>query len=350
MADAPAVTAAARLVDELPPVTELRGVDRARFDNDIATGDRPVVLRGLVAEWPAVRAASSPQGIHDYLVPLALPVPVNAFLGEPEIEGRYFYRPDGEGLNFATVKTSLDKLLGALLAIDKGGDRQAVYMGSTPTPQILPAFARDNRLDLVVGRPTEPRIWIGNSSRIAPHFDESDNIACVVSGKRRFVLFPPEQVANLYIGPIDRTVAGQPTSMVDLAAPDLERFPKFEQALASATVAFLEPGDAIFIPSLWWHGVESTGPVNILVNYWWSDTPAGSGSGLHALGHGLLTLSHLPESKRRAWRAMFDHFVFQLDGDPAEHIPPAARGILGRTSPEVRQAIRQYLIRALQSL
>jgi hypothetical protein len=350
MADAAAPTFGKRLIDTLPPVAEWQGVDRARFDREIVPLGRPAILRGLVADWPAVRAASTAEGARNYLAARAVAVPVHAFLGDPAMQGRFFYRPDAQGFNFQTVETSVEQLLNALLAVAAEGKGQALYMGSTPTAQILPAFARDNPLDLVSGRPTEPRIWIGNSSRIAPHFDESDNIACVASGRRRFVLFPTDQVGNLYVGPIDRTVAGQPTSMVDLAAPDLERFPRFREALDHASVADLGPGDAIYIPSLWWHGVESTGPLNLLVNYWWSDAPVDAGSPMHALGHGLLTISHMPEAKRRAWRVLFDHFVFQLDGDPAEHIPPGGRGILGPSSPELRRTIKQYLMRVLQSL
>ena len=56
-----------------------------------------------------------------------------------------------------------------------------------------------------------------------------------------------------------RTIAGQPISMVDLDDPDFERFPKFREALRHALVAELEPGDAIYIPALWWHGVQATG-------------------------------------------------------------------------------------------
>ncbi|MBV9528696.1 cupin-like domain-containing protein, partial [Sphingomonas sp.] len=224
------------------------------------------------------------------------------------------------------------------------------YMGSTATARILPLFSSENPLRIATDRGGEPRIWIGNSSRVAPHYDESDNIACVVSGRRRFILFPPEQVANLYVGPIDKTVAGQPTSMVDLEAVDFGRFPKFREALEHALVADLEPGDAIYIPALWWHAVQANGQLNVLVNYWWNEAPVDAGSPMHALGHALLTISHLPKEKRQAWRNLFDHYVFRANGDPAAHIPVSARGIIGRSNPEVRKALRQYLVRALQSL
>src|SRR5206468_7395301 len=114
-----------------------------------------------------------------------------------------------DGFNFGVAEAPFERLLGVLA--DENETRH-VYMGSTYTEEILPGFEPENPLDLVAGKPTAPRIWIGNASVIAPHFDESDNIACVVSGRRRFTLFPPDQVGNLYPGPIDSTVAGQPTS------------------------------------------------------------------------------------------------------------------------------------------
>jgi hypothetical protein len=215
---------------------------------------------------------------------------------------------------------------------------------------MLPSFAGENPMPLLDAALAEPRIWIGNDSRVAPHYDESDNIACVVGGRRRFILFPTDQVANLYIGPIERTIAGQPVSMVDLDAPDYESFPKFRVAERLALVGDLERGVAIYIPTLWWHAVQASGEVNVLVNYWWTDQALDGGSPMHALGHGLLTLSHLPAHKREAWRVLFDHYVFQTNGDPTGHIPEHARGILGKSTPELRRTIKRFLMRALTSI
>jgi hypothetical protein len=331
-----------RSVDEIDPAVLAKSIDEL---------DRPAVVRGLVGGWPAVAAGrQSAAAVAAYLQAFDRNVPVRTFIGPPEIEGRYFYAPELRGFNFGISNTSLPQLLATLLHIDGRAGAQSLYMGSTATAELLPGFAEANPLSLAEGRQARPRIWIGNNSRVAPHFDESNNIACVVSGRRRFVLFPPEQVANLYVGPLDQTMAGQPSSMVDLRAPDLDRFPRFAEAMRHALTADLEPGDAIFIPSLWWHGVEAFGPLNVLINYWWQAGAGDGGSPTHALGHGLLTISHLPERERRAWRALFDHFVFQLDGDPAAHIPPAARGILGESTPALRQRMKQFLLQALGHL
>ena len=327
----------------------IEGVDASAFEREVETRYEPAVLRQLVGDWPAVRAArESASAVAAYLSRQDNGTPIRAFLGEAGIGGRYFYRPEMDGFNFTIAETQLSNLLSALL--DPAQADRSIYMGSTATSSILPRFGFENPLRIATDRGGEPRIWIGNSSRVAPHYDESDNIACVVSGSRRFILFPPEQVANLYVGPIDRTVAGQPTSMVDLDRVDFDRFPKFREALRHARVADLEPGDAIYIPALWWHAVQANGPLNVLLNYWWNDAPPDAGSPMHALGHALLTISHLPEDKRQAWRVLFDHYVFRRNGDPAEHIPASARGIIGRTNPEVRRSLRQYLMRALQSL
>jgi hypothetical protein len=322
--------------------------DAGRFDEIIEDRDEPAVFRGLVADWPAVAAArKSAEELTGYLAKLDRGANVRAFVGDPKAGGRFFYGDDLLSFNFGITETQLKSLLEMLLQLDRDQVTQPIYMGSTATAEILPGFAAENPLKPVEQRGTEPRVWIGNSSRIAAHFDESDNVACVVSGRRRFTIFPTEQVENLYVGPLERTVAGQPTSMVDLAAPDFERFPKFREALKHALVGELRPGDAIYIPSLWWHAVEATGPLNLLVNYWWNGQPPDAESPLHALGHGLLAISPLPERKRERWRMLFDHYVFQRDGDPAVHIPEPARGILGRSTAELRKFMRQFLVQRL---
>ncbi len=163
--------------------------------------------------------------------------------------------------------------------------------------------------------------------------DEWNNVACAVAGRRRFTLFPPEQIANLYIGPLDFAPTGAAMSMVNLRNPDFARYPRFKDALAAAQVAELEPGDAVFIPPLWWHHVESLEPFNVLVNYWWHD-PLGASteadSAFDALLHGILSIRGLPSESRRAWSAFFEQYVFGDANQSIEHIPPHRHGILRR--------------------
>ena len=341
-------TVATSHLSEAKPVREYTNVDADFFRREVASRYEPAVLRGLVGDWPAVTAgAGRPEEARDYIVRFDRGEPAQTYVAPGEVDGRFFYRPGMVGFNFEVVRTRVTELIDRILSNPTAKQRLSIYMGSTGVRRILPGWEGENPMPLLEGMDVEPRIWLGTATNVAAHFDNYENIACVVRGRRRFTLFPPDQVSNLYIGPLDQTIAGAPVSMVDMTDPDFEAFPRFRKALEAAQVADLEPGDAIYIPSVWWHHVQSFGEFNILVNYWWETGPPDAGSPLLCLGHGLLAISQLPEREREAWRHMFDHYVFQRNGDPAEHIPAPARGILAPTTPQARWGIRQFLMRAL---
>ncbi len=315
------------------------------FRNEIRPLNRPAVLRGAVKDWPAVRAASlSKRALSDYIAGFDRGRPVETLNGDASIRGRFFYQDGLKALNFERRQEQIGQTLERLLSLSS--DAPAIFIQSASIPDFLPDFARDNAIDLV-DRTVIPRIWIGNAVTVTTHYDLSDNIACVVGGRRRFTFFPPEEIRNLYVGPIHFTLAGQPVSMVSLDEPDFDRYPRFEQALATAQVAELEPGDAVYIPYFWWHHVKSLETFNVLVNYWWNDAESAFGSPYDCLLHAFLTLRHLPENQREAWRAVFDHYVFQTGGDPVAHLPPDSRGALGAMTPELAAQIKVGLLRRL---
>jgi hypothetical protein len=331
----------------LQHIREWRNVDVTTFRNEIVPANQPAVLRGLVRDWPAVQAGlRSDDALASYIRERDRGRPVETLAGDPAIRGRFFYNDDLTGLNFVRKPEQIGVMLERLSVHAGDANPPAICIQSASIPDCLPDFGRDNAIDLA-GPSAIPRIWIGNAITVAAHYDLSDNIACVVGGRRRFTLFPPEQIANLYVGPIHFTLAGQPVSMVPLDEPDLSRYPCFEQALAAAQVTDLEPGDAIYIPYFWWHHVQSLERFNVLVNYWWNDAESTAGSPYDCLLHALLTLRQLPENQRAAWRAVFDHYVFQTGGDPVAHLPPESRGALGAMTPELAAQIRAGLLRRL---
>jgi hypothetical protein len=219
-------------------------------------------------------------------------------------------------------------------------------VGSTTVDMVLPGFRDENDLRFSGAQPSI-RIWIGNRTRIAAHYDIPDNIACVAAGRRRFTLFPPDQLKNLYVGPIDLTPAGQSISLVDLHDPDFDAYPRFREALEHAFVAEMEPGDAIFVPSMWWHHVEGLDTLNVLVNYWWRNEPSYLGTPLDVLNHALLGIRDLPPGQREIWREIFDHYIFSAGEDVVSHIPEDARGVLSPVSDETARRLRALLIRNL---
>jgi len=317
---------------------------------DVLPDKRPAVLRGLVRNWRAVREAlDSPASLVLYLKQLDSGAPVDALMTAPEAGGQIAYNTAMNGFNFHRNRVSLSEVAAQVMRYAQFPNPPAVAAQSALIRDCLPEFAAENALTLFDAA-ILPRIWLGNRITTPAHVDEWNNVACVVAGRRRFTLFPPEQVANLYVGPLDFAPTGAAMSMVSPRDPDLTRYPKFRTAMAAAQVAVLEPGDCIFIPPLWWHHVESLEPFNVLVNYWWHD-PLGANSNadsaFDALLHGILSIRALPPESRAAWRAFFEQYVFGAHADSIEHIPPGRHGILGSLSQEQLSALRAHLAKKL---
>ena len=257
----------------LPEIPVVPALDDEAVRRDVIGSARPAILRGWVKAWPSVAAGRrSPAALVEYLRGFDNGAPVDAIMTPPEVEGRVFYDAAMNGFNFIRNRLPVSTIAEQVLRYSGFPRPPAVAVQSALIRDCLPGFAAQNPLSVLEG--VEPRIWFGNAITTPAHLDEWNNIGCVVSGRRRFTLFPPEQIANLYIGPLDFAPTGAPMSLVRLHAPDFERFPRFRTALAAAMSAELEPGDAIYIPPLWWHHVESLEPFNLLVNYWWHAAPA----------------------------------------------------------------------------
>lgn len=331
-------------------IEEWQGVDKAVFENEIFPTNQPAVLRGLLRDWPAVRAGRQSQtSVVDYFKRCDTGGIVTAMVGPPEIQGRLFYTDDFQSFNFGSKEFSVSTALDTFVSLADEAQPPAIALQAMHVPDIMPAFLPDNTMPLLASD-IAPRVWISNRSMIAAHFDNNHNIACVVSGRRRFTVFPPEQVGNLYIGPLLKTPGGTPISTVDLREPDFTKFPRFRQALESAQEAVLEPGDAIYIPILWWHGVESLEALNILVNYWWSDTLPAHHKPILALIHCVALMSGLPDDQREVWRTLFNYFAFREEGDPAAHLPSDLRDVLGDLSSTDRDQVLAFVAERLKTL
>ncbi|MYN27504.1 cupin-like domain-containing protein [Duganella levis] len=306
---------------------QLRADPSQPLPDEILHSPAPLVLRGLVADWPLVHAARrSPQAADAYLRRFYRDATVLASHAPPETGGRIFYNDDLSGFNFQSQMVRFDQVLDALRAHLDHPAPPTLYVGSTSIDTCLPGLRAENDVNFGARDPLAS-IWIGNRTRIPAHYDVPDNLACVAAGRRRFTLFPPEQLANLYVGPLDFTPAGQSVSLVDLHQPDLARYPRFAAALAQAQSAELEAGDALFIPSMWWHHVEGLTPFNILLNYWWRQSPDWMDTPFNTLLLGLMTLRELPPAQRAAWQQQFDHYVFARDGGAAPLDADGARAL-----------------------
>ena len=329
---------------DIASVARREAVTPEIFANEIVPAARPILMKGLVSDWPAVKQGqTSVQAAADYIKAMDTGQPASVLEANSTTQGRFSYGPDMYDFNFNTYSKSISAGIDRLLSLLDHPNPSYLYVQSTPTAQYLPRFASEN-VNPILPPGITPRIWISNATRAQTHNDNDHNVACVIAGRRRFTLFPPEQVKNLYIGPLDRTPSGRAISLASLEAPDFEKFPRLREALNHAQVAELEPGDALYVPRYWWHHVQSMTPFNVLINYWWGMPPNPFDNPVNCFNEAILALKDLPEPERAYWKTMFDYYIFQTDGDPIAHIPPRHQGGLGKHTPEIRNG----LLRALQ--
>lgn len=313
----------------------------------VFTSTEPIVLKGLVANWTATQAGRvSTKKARDYLAQFYTNLPVTAAVGKPEINGRIFYNEDFSGFNYQSRQVDLIKFIDQVHQHSEDSEPPTLYVASTLIDKWLPGLGVENCLSVPHDKPLVS-IWLGNKSTIPAHFDLPDNIACCVVGKRRFTLFPPEQLSNLYPGPLEFAPGGQSISLVDFQNPDFDKYPNFRQALECAQVAELEAGDAIFIPSMWWHYVEALASFNVLINYWWRQSPAYMSTPMNTLYHGLLTIRDLPPAQKRAWQGIFEHYVFNNNQECSDYIPENGRGFLSPINEDSARKIRSLLLNKL---
>ena len=332
--------------ESLPRTRVFSNVDRETFLNQIVATNQPAIIKGLLSEWPLMQIATeSPRQLCAELARLAGNETTDAWFGAPEMNGRFFYSDDIQGRNFEKKSLPLPQVFEKILATHDQQEAHHIFAGGINLDKHIPSLAKELRLPIIEGVDYKlTSLWIGNRTRTAAHWDLPQNLACVLSGRRRFITFPVEQLKNMYFGPIDNTLAGQSISLVDFHHPDFDKFPLFKQAMAHAEIAELEPGDVFYMPSLRIHHVESLDSFGAMINFWWRTQEGGYlPTPLLTLCHALMTIKSIPEYERKAWREIFDYYAFDHKLINEDHIPEAARGILGKLTPDVQQRINNIM-------
>ena len=338
------------MVNVSNPVQTITGCNPESLPlEQLLSAGKPAVLKGLARNWGLVEAGlRSTADAMAYLRAHYNGKVLSASFAPPQVAGRLFYNEDFTKLNFEARRTTLSDVLDQITAHIEEPLPPTIYIGSTLIDLYLPGMRKENDLGFgALGIDAPPAIWIGNRTVASCHYDAPNNIACVAVGRRRFTIFPPDQVDNLYPGPLELNPGGQAVSLVDFSNPDFERFPRFRDALGAGYSALLEPGDAIFVPSMWWHHVEGLSPFNTLVNYWWSSSPRHIPSPMSSLYHAIWSIRDRPDAEKEAWRQVFEYYVFGPSSRPGEHLPEKARGLLGPIDENRARQIRAMLLNSL---
>ena len=122
----------------------------------------------------------------------------------------------------------------------------------------------------------------------------------------------------------------------------------FDVGNSTIVYATTEPGEALLIPSMWWHHIEALDNFNVLVNYWWRNTPAYMGPPLNVLQHAMMSLRDLPVDQRAVWQQLFDHYVFNPQEEAFAHIPEQVRGVLNPINEASAKQTRTMLLNKLK--
>ena len=112
------------------------------------------------------------------------------------------------------------------------------------------------------------KLWVGQQGIVMPlHYDATDNMYVMAWGRKRAIIGPPGQLDTLYRYPNDHPLAG--SSMVNLTSPDLDRYPRFNQAQLQEVI--VGPGDILYLPAWWWHQFEQPFEDTAALNMWSRD-------------------------------------------------------------------------------
>jgi len=202
--------------------------------------NKPVILTGMMEDWPAM-AAWSP----DYFKQHYGEVPVEVQFGrnsDPEYE-----------INANRYKKTMT-LSDYIDLVVHGGETNDYYLvanNGNLEREELKALLNDIVFpDFLDPALIKDRVflWIGPAGTVTPlHHDPLNVMMAHIQGRKRWRLISPDYTPLLYnyIGVF---------SKVDLEHPDYEKYPLFKQVQMIETV--LEPGEIIFVPVGWWHQVR----------------------------------------------------------------------------------------------
>lgn len=224
----------------------------AIFKREYQAPRRPVILTGLMEDWPARRWTLDS---------------LRTRFGDRQVtavrtEGGKVVSSARDGIPYESIRFGdyLD-----MLEAPEMPSRYMIFPVSDVLPElihefVLPEYCRDAPW-------FRARFWLSAKGTRSPlHRDPPDNLFAQIFGRKRFVLFSPDDTKNLYP---HRIWSGLPDfSRVDIERPDLVAFPRFPRA-APVTCEVGE-GEVLYLPRYWWHQVTSLSQ-SASVNLWWAE-------------------------------------------------------------------------------
>jgi len=213
------------------------GLTREIFAKEYLEPRTPVILVDLMDHWPA-RTKWTMEFFKQEYGGLMVPV----FSDNVSKPGKQYMAPD-KVIPFREFLESIEQ--------GPTNIRMFLFNIFKHAPELCNDFNMPTIMDGFI-RDFPFMFFGGEGSRVALHYDIdlSHVFLNQFHGRKRVVLFPPEQSKNIYQHPF--TVA----SYIDVNQPDYQRFPALRQV--QGYEAMLHPGETLFMPSGYWHYIEYT--------------------------------------------------------------------------------------------
>lgn len=267
----------------------------------------PVILKGLIDDWPAVSNWSegylvdlcgeklisvnlTPDGRADSVQPVYI---------DGHTEERFVYPAEAQ----MTMKEFFHHLnrddCGFIPYLSQQNDNLRVEF-----PELMADISSSFAIaDEAFGNAQieAVNLWIGDERSVSStHKDHFENLYAVISGAKTFTLFPPTDVAALpfktyktarYVASkvydssleqpgenygtyqLDLTTEGCPSSSLEWVPIDpndraeaIQRYPRFRNSRPLQCTVY--PGEVLYLPALWYHRVSQSMPT-IAVNFWY---------------------------------------------------------------------------------
>lgn len=232
------------LVPEAEGVQSVRSLGSEEFLRNYYSANRPVLIKGRVAEWPAVKKWG--------------PSYLKRRIGSAQVElqvGRSS-NPNYERMrDLHRALVPFDKFIDESTSAGASNDAYITASNSATNEDVFKELHTDlDYIDELLSqnwKSSRGMVWLGPAGTFTPlHFDNINVLFLQIVGTKRFILAPPSETPNLYN---DHHVY---SAIQDIAKPSaVKEFPRLDGVTAYELI--LHPGDVLFIPVTWWHQVEA---------------------------------------------------------------------------------------------
>ena len=219
---------------KLKPVEKIGTVTKDKFTTLYKKTNTPVVITQLTEDWPARDKWNI-----EYLKKVAGDKIVPLYDSKPSTDKKHQHAPAAQ----MELSSYID-----LLKQGEKDLRMFFYNILTEVPQLTKDFNYPD-IGLSLFKKLPVLFLGGKGAKVQMHFDidMADILLCHFGGKKRIILFPPEQTKYIYRVPFSFSSLNK----IDYENPDYETYPALKNLQGYITE--LNHGDVIYIPSGYWH-------------------------------------------------------------------------------------------------